>query len=272
MKPTAKKPERGPNPWARIAALSTLLILTGAAIYAAQQFELFVIRDPRFALPAPSEYGEESPGLHLEGLKYASRLQVLRVFQQDVGRSVSLFPLAERRKALMRIPWIKDAAIQRTWPNQITVRVIEREPVAFLQLQSEGITRYPLIDTDGVILEPPARALFDVPVLIGVRTEETQTMRGLRVRRMQRLLKDLGASANKVSEVDVSDLDNLHVRVKVDRRSILLIMGDHNFRSRFQGFLDHIDEIQKRISDMVALDLRLDDRITVITHGSGGAE
>ncbi len=263
---TAKKPVRpAPRlPWARIAWISALLILAGSAVYAAQQVELFLIRDSRFALATPAEYGDESPGLHLEGIRYASRLQVLRVFQQDVGRSLYLFPLADRRKALLKLPWVKDAAIERIWPNQITVRLTEREPAAFLQLQSEGIARYPLIDGDGVILEPPARTLFDLPVLIGIRTTEAAPMRGLRVRRMQRLLKDLGTSAGKVSEVDVSDLDELKVRVKVDGRSVLLMLGDRNFGARFQEFLDHYDEIQKRISDTAVIDLRLDDRITVV--------
>ncbi len=64
-------------------------------------FEQFLIRDPRFFLPGPADYGSESPNLELTGVKYASRGQVLRVFDQDYGRSLYLFPLAERRKTLL---------------------------------------------------------------------------------------------------------------------------------------------------------------------------
>src|ERR1700730_559435 len=91
--------------WSRVFKLSMLIITVAGVIYGAQQVEQFLIRDPRFVLAAPTEYGDESPALHLEGIRYASRNQVLRVFQQDIGRSLYLFPMTERRKALLRIGW-----------------------------------------------------------------------------------------------------------------------------------------------------------------------
>jgi cell division protein FtsQ len=265
--PSSRKQDRprsfAPS-WSLIFKTSILIIALTGAIYGAQQVELFLIRDPRFVLTAPAEYGDESPALHLEGLQYVSRNQVLRVFQQDIGRSLYLFPMAERRKSLLRIAWIKEAAITRTWPNQVTIRIVERQPAAFIELRSDSISRWSLIDQDGVILEPPARTAFNLPVVSGVRAEESQSMRGIRVRRMLRMLDDLGPQHSRISEVDVSDLDDLKVTLKVDQRAIVLMLGDHNFRSRFQNFLDHYQDIQKRISDLSTLDLRLDDRITVI--------
>jgi cell division protein FtsQ len=269
MRSTKKqdRPRISAPSWARVFKLSILMIAVVGVIYGAQQVELFLIRDPRFVLTAPAEYGEESPALHLEGLRYASRNQVLRLFQQDIGRSLYLFPMAERRKTLLRIAWIKEASITRTWPNQVTVRVVERQPAAFIQLRSESISRWSLIDQDGVILEPPSRTAFNLPVVSGVRPEESQSMRGVRVRRMLRMLDDLGPQQTQISEIDVSDLDDLKVTVKMDQRAVVLILGDHNFRTRFQNFLDHYQDIQKRISDMASLDLRLDDRITVLAGG-----
>ena len=75
------------------------LIIIGASlllttcIYASQRFQRFIIRDPRFILPGPADYGLESPNLEIQGVKYASRAQILRVFEPDMGRSVFLFPL-----------------------------------------------------------------------------------------------------------------------------------------------------------------------------------
>ena len=65
--------------------------------------EQFLIRDPRFFLPGPADYGLESPNLEIEGIHYASRVSVLNVFLRDFGRSLYLLPLADRRKALLRI-------------------------------------------------------------------------------------------------------------------------------------------------------------------------
>src|SRR5437588_10815589 len=122
------RPRNSGAAWRRVLILCALIIVLAGVIYGAQQVELFLIRDPRFTLTPPAEYGEESPALHLTGMKFASRSQILRTFQQDVGRSLYLFPMAERRKALLRIPWVKDASIQRSWPNQVSVQITERQP------------------------------------------------------------------------------------------------------------------------------------------------
>src|SRR5229473_2399662 len=98
-----------------------------AGIYTSQKFQQFMLRDPRFFLPGPSDYGFESPNLELDGVKFASRAQILRLFEHDYGRSLYLFPMTDRRNALLNIRWVRDASIQRIWPNRIVVRIAERQ-------------------------------------------------------------------------------------------------------------------------------------------------
>lgn len=236
-----------------------------AVAWSVQQFEQFLTRDPRFILPPPADYGEDSPNIQVDGITFANHAQVLRVFANDIGRSVYLLPLVERRKALLRVSWVKDATIVRLWPNRLIVRITERRPAAFIAVESDGIARWSLIDTDGIILEQPERHhKFDLPLLRGVRVGEKAEMRGMRVRRMQHLMAELGPLAENVSEVDVTDLDDLKVTEKMQDHAIKLILGDRNFRSRVQNFLDHYGDVRKRLPDARVLDLRLDDRITVV--------
>jgi cell division protein FtsQ len=237
-------------------------------IYASQQFQQFLIRDPRFFLPGPADYGLESPNLSLTGVRYASRAQILRLFEQDYGRSLYLFPLAERRKALRNVKWVRDATIVRIWPDRLQVQISERKPAAFVKLPGESMARWGLIDDEGVILEPPAKAAFQLPVLAGIRTSEPPDKRGTRVRRMQRLMKDLGPLAGNVSEVDVSDLDNLKIAEQVGGAAVSLLLGDRNFSSRLQNFLNHYDDIHRKMPQAGSFDLRLDDRITGLEASS----
>src|SRR5258708_18021731 len=90
-----------------VAAVTATLT---AGIYTSQKFQQFMIRDPRFFLPGPPDYGFESPNLELDGVKFASRAHILRLFEHDYGRSLYLFPMAERRDALLDIPWFRNAA------------------------------------------------------------------------------------------------------------------------------------------------------------------
>ncbi len=77
-------------------AIAVGVVLSGC-IYASESFERFLIRDPRFFLPGPADYGLESPNLELHGVKYASRQQILRLFEPDYGRS--LYPVSARHAA-----------------------------------------------------------------------------------------------------------------------------------------------------------------------------
>src|SRR5882757_3841361 len=91
-----------------IAAVTATLT---AGIYTSQKFQQFMLRDPRFFLPGPADYGFESPNLQVDGVKFASRAQILRLFDHDYGRSLYLFPMADRRIALLNIRWVRDASI-----------------------------------------------------------------------------------------------------------------------------------------------------------------
>jgi cell division protein FtsQ len=132
--------------------------------------------------------------------------------------------------------------------------------VAFLTL---GPSRFGLIDEDGVIL-PRAPDRFTLPVLTGVRASDALSERRDRVHRMLRLTNDLGGNARNISEIDVSDRDNLKVTAPRDGHIVTLLLGDRNFALRYQNFLDHYPAIKRRLPDAATLDLRLEDRITVV--------
>ena len=250
-------------------ALAVGVALSGG-IYASERFAQFLIRDTRFFLPGPPDYGLESPNLELHGIRYASRQQVLRLFEPDYGRSLYLFPLAARRQQLLHVRWVHDASIARIWPNQVIVQITERRPVAFIKLPAEAMLRWALIDEEGVILDPPPKAAFTLPVLAGVMGGENQEKRGIRVRRMQRLMKELGPLSDNVSEVDASDLDDLKITEQAGGGAVTLMLGDHNFSSRLRNFLDHYPDIHRNMPQASSFDLRLDDRITGLEASRNG--
>lgn len=249
---------RGGVSTTRVVAISVaFLMLLIASIYVFHRLEQFLIRDPRFAFTGV----EGDPSLiEVAGAAHASRAQIERVFSIDLGRSVYLLPLSERREALRTVDWVRDASIARIWPNRVIVSVHERKPVAFVTL---GSARFGLIDEDGVIL-PPAPDRFTLPVLTGVRGSDPIEERRDRVHRMLRLTGDLGDNARNISEVDVSDRDNLKVTAPRDGHMMTLLLGDRDFAQRYQNFLNHYGEIKRRLPNAATLDLRLEDRITAV--------
>ncbi len=236
--------------WAWTAVAGVVCVSTAMASLEVRHFAL---TDPQFILSR-----EKPESLTIAGLKHASKWKVQRVFAGDYGRSIFSAPLEERRRRLLAIDWVEDASILRIWPDRLTVRIRERKPVAFVFLRSSVL----LIDSQGVLLDPPAQAQFTFPVLSGVREDEADEQRRDRVRAMLRVQDDLGYLAREVSEVNVADTENIRIVAQVDQHALELILGDANFARRYQNFLNHYPEIRKRSPEVKTFDLRLDDRIT----------
>ena len=87
------------------------------------------LTDPQFTLSR-----DRPDALTIEGLNYASRAKVQRVFAEDFDHSVFSVPLDERRRRLLAIDWVEDASVSRIWPDRLVVRIRERQPVAFVLL------------------------------------------------------------------------------------------------------------------------------------------
>jgi cell division protein FtsQ len=236
--------------WLGLIVLGVVFVSTAMA---GLKVRLFVLSDPQFILSR-----DHKDALTIQGMNYTSRAKVLRVFAADFGHSVFSIPLAERRRKLLAIDWVEDASVSRIWPDRLVVRIRERTPVAFVSLPS-GVL---LIDSQGILLDQPAQSQFAFPVLSGVREEEKEEQRRERVRCLARVQEDLGYLAKQVSEVNASDLDNIHIVAQMEHRTVELVMGDNSFGKRFQNFLSHYAEIEKHSPNATKFDLRLDDRIT----------
>lgn len=219
--------------------------------------------DSRFALERrPGHNG----GLRLRGIRHASPAQVSRVFDPDFDRSIALLPLQARRSEVMAIDWVRSASVTRIWPDQVLVNVVEREPVAFVPVTAEGrqASRFALIDEDGVILPAPPGAKFELPVVLGIRPRDQVVARRDRIRRVQRMLRDLGDWSGKISEVDARDAENLTIHTRVENRMIVLLIGDRGFRSRLETFFNYYPKVRQTAPDATIFDLRIDDRITAL--------
>jgi cell division protein FtsQ len=191
----------------------------------------------------------------------------MQVFEEDAGRSLYLFPAEERRRRLLAVDWVKDATVAKIWPNRVEVVIREREPVAFVELSHPGgRSRLALIDEDGVLLEQPEQSQYDLPVLQGISDQQAEAKRSVRVRIAMSMIRDLGPLAAQVSEIDVSDPDDLKITQSAGGNGVVLMLGRERFRPRLQNFLAHYPEIQRRLPEATTFDLRIDDRITAV-HG-----
>jgi cell division protein FtsQ len=244
------------------------MLLMVSTLFAWHRTEEFLIKDSRFRIVEADDFIGQSPNLTLEGIQYASASQVRHVFAKDFGRSLYLVPIEKRRQELLEIDWVEDATVSKVWPDTLRVHIRERQPVAFVRLPPSraggGLSRFALIDKDGFILRPRVAAQFTLPVVAGINEAEPIEARRARVHRALGMLKDVGSLAGQISEVDVSDPNNLIVAEHVGSGVVNLIIGDENYAQRLQNFLANYREIREKRPDATTLDLRVDGAITAV--------
>lgn len=248
-----------------------LVVCAIAGSFLFYQVDQFLASSALFALGGSPGQVDRS-NLRIEGAVFASRERIARVFAADFGHSIYLLPLAQRRRSLLAIDWVRSASVSRQWPDRVVVQIQERTPVAFAALPAAGQGSFEtaVIDAEGVILEPPAQARFTLPVLFGISREQPQPVRRERVGLMLALIEEVDFFSGQISEVDVGDPENLKITQTIGGRVVRLLLGNQRFLPRLRNFLNHYPEIRRRLPKATAFDLRLEDRITAAEGGQHG--
>lgn len=63
-------------------------------------------------------------------LVYQDRERVALVMTPYLGQSLLTLSPAEMKQQLEALPWIDQARVDKAWPNQVRIRLVEHEPVA----------------------------------------------------------------------------------------------------------------------------------------------
>lgn len=208
---------------------------------------------------------ESSDNVEVTGVLNAPRAQVMEVAASDIGRNIFAVPLEERRKQLEAIPWVESASVMRLLPNRIAVHIQERTPVAFVQIGQ----RVSLIDAGGIVMGMGAsrQARYSFPVVRGITETEPRSSRAAAMRIFNRLVRELdseGANYSQgLSEVDLSDPENVKVTASDAGGAVTIFLGSSDFLPRFKLYVGHLAEWRQQFPNLQSVDLRYDGQIIV---------
>jgi len=216
-------------------------------------------------------YGEHSwrfrirsgSNIEIAGTQAVARRQVMEVFAGDVGRNIFSVPLEERRRQLEAIPWVESATVIRLLPDRLRVDLIERTPVAFVRLGS----RIALLDGNGVVMELPRSRKYSFPVVKGLSESEPLSARTARMQMYSALMRELDSEgahySADLSEVDLSDSEDVKVMVADPAGAVLVHLGSSDFLRRYKIYLAHLQEWRQQFQKVESVDLRYERQIIV---------
>jgi cell division protein FtsQ len=219
---------------------------------------------------------ESSDDIEVTGVQNAPRGLVMDVASSDIRHNVNIFavPLEERRKQLEAIPWVESASVMRLLPNRIAIHIQERTPVAFVQIGP----KISLIDAQGVVMGMPAtrQTRYSFPVIRGIAETEPLSSRAAAMKIYSRLVRELdseGANySRQLSEVDLSDPENVKVTANDTGGAIMISLGSSEFLSRFKLYVGHVGEWRQQFQNLQSVDLRYEGQIIVNPDATRGAQ
>jgi len=207
---------------------------------------------------------DSSDNIGISGMNNVARSQILDVMASDIDRNIFFVPLEQRKKQLEQIPWVQSAAVMRLLPNRIKIVVAERTPVAFVEVNSH----IEMIDANGVIMELPAnQSRYSFPVIVGVSDNDPLSVRAARMKIYTRFMQELDSSgahySADISDVDLSDPDDVRATVTDPHGAVLVHLGSSNFLEHFQVYVTHVQEWRSQFQRLDSVDLRYDHQVIV---------
>jgi cell division protein FtsQ len=251
--------------WGRIAAGAGLVVLAGLCFGALLLAKDMLMHDPRFFIQSASS-------IEIQGNEHLTRDELVNIFGEDVERNIFYVSLAQRRAELQQLPWVEHATVMRLLPNRLRVSIVERTPVAFVRQGSQ----IGLVDASGVLLDMPTHgdAHYSFPVVTGIVAGDPASTRAARMAIFERFTSDLDSSADKISqklsEVDLSNPEDVKALIPDNGLDVLVHFGDTDFLNRYRKFEEHLPEWRTQYPTLSSVDMRY-ERQVVLEMGQGAA-
>ncbi|MBB5342865.1 cell division protein FtsQ [Edaphobacter lichenicola] len=253
--------------WGRIVAGCGAVVLLGVCAGLFAMGRSFLLHDERFVIPSSSS-------IEFQGDAHVTRAQLLSIFGEDVERNIFTVSLVQRRAELERLPWVAHATVMRLLPNRMRVSIVERTPVAFVRPGSH----IGLVDGNGVLLDMPVEARpdgkYSFPVVTGISAEDPLSTRAARMKIYERFTSELDGSGQKISEglseVDLSNPEDVKASIPDKSSEVLVHFGDTDFLDRYRRFEEHLPEWRTVYPKLSSVDMRYERQVVLEMQPGAG--
>jgi cell division protein FtsQ len=208
---------------------------------------------------------ESSDQIEVAGAEHVPHAQIMEVMGGDIGRNIFFVPLAQRKQQLEQIPWVESASVMRFVPNRLRIEIHERTPVAFARIGPH----ISLIDAGGTLMElaPGSKHRYSFAVIAGMNAGEPLSTRAARMKNYNELVRELDSSgahySQELSEVDISDPEDVKVLAADANGEVLVHLGSGNYLQRYKTYVTHVQQWRQQFDKLESVDLRYDGQIIV---------
>jgi cell division protein FtsQ len=136
-------------------------------------------------------------------------------------------------------------------------------PVAFARVGP----RMALIDAGGTLMELSPKHKYSFPVILGMNPGEPLSTRAPRMKIYSEMVRELQSGgahySQDLSEVDLTDLEDVKVRVNDAAGDVLIHLGSSDYLRRYKIYVTHAQGWRQQFQRLESVDLRYDNQIIV---------
>jgi cell division protein FtsQ len=194
--------------------------------------------------------GLAAEDIKIQGLVHQDPETVLSAIGVTPGGSLIGFDATVARRILENLDWVKSAKVQRLFPNQLEIALVEREPFAIWQRDS----KYYVIDRTGAAMSGIDAAEFiNLPLVTGEGAQNAAAELINQLEANPSLMLQVKAAARVGDRRWTLYLDN----------GVTILLPENNWVEAVQT-VAKLDETQALLSKGIrSVDLRLPGRIGV---------
>ncbi len=197
-----------------------------------------------------SEAGFRVNAVRISGTNRLTQAEIFAAAGITETTSVLFFDPVAAREGLKSQPWIAEATVQKLYPDQIQIAIVEREAYALWQRGR----KIAVIDAEGTVIVDYLDERFrQLPLVVGLGAEK-------RAKDMLGTLARFPALQQEVAAAVLVAESRWNLRLK-NGTDVRLPEGDLSEGLRRLARLDADYKLMSR--DVTAIDLRLPDRVTV---------
>jgi cell division protein FtsQ len=184
----------------------------------------------------------------ISGEKETSDIAILE--KLDLAGSLIFFDVADAQKTLGELPWVEHVTVRKFYPSTLAIEIAERKPFALWQHEGEVL----VMDRNGVGIVPLDEGRFaKLPFMVGGGANETA----------KPFLADLLTQPDIASQMhDAVLVSNRRWDLHLDN-GVTVKLPEKGVKQALAQLVKLNTESRLLDRDVVVIDLRLPDRVTV---------
>jgi cell division protein FtsQ len=230
-----------PQFWQKLKAFLGWSCLTLCSASVLAGFSLLLVTGYQYLLTVPYFRLKSPDSIKIEGMVLSSPAAVLQEMHIQPGASLLSIQPLKVEKALLQQPWIEQVELTRIWPDQVSIKIREHQPLALVKLDNKLY----LMDTKGLlfkVMEP--HDPHDFPVITGLQVEHFQRVEGIMTPLLAKVFDFMEPLQEKNNPLNLATISEINVDPE---RGITIYPNELNLGVSigFQGYSQKLANLQK---------------------------